>query len=38
MNINTKVAIFEGKGIRKHWDEDKELWYFSVVDIVQAID
>jgi hypothetical protein len=27
-------AIFEGKKIRRHWDEEKELWYFSVVDVV----
>jgi nitrite reductase/ring-hydroxylating ferredoxin subunit len=28
------IAIFEGKQIRRHWDEEKELWYFSVVDVV----
>ncbi len=37
MNINTKIAIFEGKGIRKHWDQEKEIWYFSVIDIVAAL-
>jgi len=29
-----KIAIFEGKKVRRHWDDKKELWYFSVVDVV----
>ena len=37
MNKNTKIEIFDGKGIRKHWDTDKELWYFSVIDIVEVL-
>ncbi|MBU2265365.1 Bro-N domain-containing protein [Patescibacteria group bacterium] len=32
-----KVAIFEGKKIRRIWDEKKEKWYFSVVDIIQVL-
>lgn len=31
------LAIFEGSQIRRHWDTDKELWYFSVVDIISAL-
>lgn len=34
---NKVVAIFEGKKIRRLWDEEKELWYFSVVDICQVL-
>jgi hypothetical protein len=34
MEINDKIALFEGKTIRRHWDSEKEKWYFSVVDIV----
>ena len=34
MPKNTKLAIFEDKEIRRLWDEEKELWYFSVVDVV----
>lgn len=33
----SKIAIFEGKRIRRHWDNKKELWYFSVVDIIQVL-
>jgi len=31
------IAIFEGNQIRRHWDDGKELWYFSVVDVVRAL-
>ncbi len=33
----TRIAIFEGKKIRRHWDEKEEKWYFSVIDVVQAL-
>lgn len=32
-----KMAIFEGQKIRRIWDEEKELWYFSVVDVIVAL-
>ena len=32
-----KLAIFEGQKIRRIWDDNKELWYFSVVDVVGAL-
>lgn len=32
-----KLAIFEGKKIRRIWDAEKEKWYFSVIDIVQVL-
>lgn len=31
------IAFFEGKNIRRHWDDKKELWYFSVVDVVGVL-
>lgn len=31
------ITIFEDKKIRRHWDEKKELWYFSVIDIVEVL-
>ena len=37
MNKDTKISIFEGKGIRKIWEADKEIWYFSVVDVVEVL-
>ena len=37
MNRISKIAIFEGKRIRRHWNDKEEKWYFSVVDVVQAL-
>ena len=34
---NKRIALFQGKRIRRHWDEEKELWYFSVVDVVRVL-
>jgi hypothetical protein len=34
---STQIALFEGRQIRRHWDEKKESWYFSVVDIVAVL-
>ncbi|EKE15709.1 MAG: hypothetical protein ACD_11C00108G0003 [uncultured bacterium] len=31
------LAIFEGRQIRRYWDEKTETWFFSVVDIVFAL-
>ncbi|PIR42397.1 hypothetical protein CO058_01250 [candidate division WWE3 bacterium CG_4_9_14_0_2_um_filter_35_11] len=35
--VNKAIAIFDGKQIRRHWDEEKELWYFSIVDVVRIL-
>lgn len=34
---NKVIAIFEGSEIRRHWDEGKELWYFSIVDVIGVL-
>jgi hypothetical protein len=31
------ILIFEQKEIRRIWDDEKELWYFSVVDVIESI-
>jgi hypothetical protein len=33
----TKMAVFKGKQIRRHWDEEKEKWFFSVVDVIEVL-
>lgn len=37
MPENDKIQLFEEQTIRSAWDEEKEEWFFSVVDIVQAL-
>lgn len=37
MNKKKSIIIFKNKKIRRHWDEDKELWYFSVIDVIYAL-
>lgn len=34
---NKAIAIFEGKKIRRYWDGEKELWYFSVSDVIAVL-
>jgi len=34
---NNSIALFHEKQVRRHWDEDKELWYFSVADIIEIL-
>ena len=34
---NDKIQLFEDKKIRTAWDEEKEEWYFSVVDVVSVL-
>ena len=35
--MEANLAIFEKFKIRRQYDEEKEVWYFSVVDIIQAL-
>jgi len=35
--MKNDLAIFEEYKIRRHYDEKAETWYFSVVDIMQAL-
>lgn len=37
MENNTGIKLFESKKIRTHWDETEEKWYFSVIDVVEAL-
>ena len=34
---NDKIQLFEDKKIRTAWDEEKEEWYFSIVDVVGVL-
>ncbi len=33
----SEIKLFEAKKVRTHWDEEKEVWYFSVIDVIEAL-
>lgn len=35
--MKDKVQLFEENGVRSAWDEEKEEWFFSVIDVVAAL-
>lgn len=35
--MNKQLAVFEGHEIRRVYDEKAEIWWFSVVDIIQVL-
>ena len=37
MAQNDKIQLFEDKRIRTAWDEEKEEWYFSIVDVIAVL-
>jgi hypothetical protein len=37
MKKSNSIILFNQKQIRRIWDEEKELWYFSIVDIVEIL-
>jgi len=37
MENKTSIKIFEQKQVRSVWNEEKEKWYFSVVDIIEIL-
>lgn len=34
---DNSIQLFEDNQIRTAWDEEKEEWYFSVVDVVGVL-
>lgn len=37
MDENNSIQLFEDRKIRTAWDEEKEEWYFSVMDVVAVL-
>lgn len=35
--MKKQITIFEGQKIRRAWDNKKERWYFSVIDVVAIL-
>jgi len=37
MHKENSIVLFNQRQVRRHWDEDKEFWYFSIVDVVAIL-
>lgn len=37
MKQSQSLVLFHQNTVRRHWDRDRELWYFSVVDVVSIL-
>ncbi len=35
--MKNSIIIFNQKNVRRHWDIKRELWYFSVIDVVEIL-
>lgn len=35
--MKNEMKLFEGNQIRSVWDDEKEEWYFSVIDVVGVL-
>jgi prophage antirepressor-like protein len=34
---NQNIILFENRQVRRYYDSENEIWYFSIVDIVEAL-
>ena len=37
MEKKNSIVLFNQKEVRRHWNEDEKLWYFSVVDVIEIL-
>ncbi len=37
MNKSKSIILFNQKKIRRSWDEKNEIWYFSIIDVVEIL-
>ena len=37
MTKKDAIKVFEDKKIRAVWDDQKEEWYFSIVDVIEVL-
>jgi BRO family, N-terminal domain len=37
MSKKNKIQLFQKQTVRTHWDEENEIWYFSIVDVVAIL-
>ena len=37
MSKETSIKLFEQKQVRSLWNEEEEKWYFSIIDVIEAL-
>ncbi|MEK7130580.1 MAG: hypothetical protein AAB793_02920, partial [Patescibacteria group bacterium] len=37
MKKSNSIVLFNQRQVRRHWDEEKELWFFSIVDVIEIL-
>lgn len=37
MEKTHSIVLFNQKQVRRFYDEEKELWYFSIIDVVEIL-
>ena len=37
MTKETAIKLFESKQVRSVWDLEAEKWYFSIIDVIEAL-
>jgi DNA-damage-inducible protein D len=33
----SNIKLFEEKKVRTHWDEENDVWYFAIVDVIAIL-
>ena len=34
---DSSIVLFHEKQVRRHWNKKKELWYFSIIDVIEIL-
>jgi hypothetical protein len=37
MQKEDSIVLFKQHQVRRHWDDEQELWYFSIVDVIAVL-
>ena len=37
MKKDHSIALFNQKTVRRQWDESDEVWYFSIIDVIEVL-
>ncbi len=37
MTKETAIKLFQDQRVRVLWDNDKEKWYFSIIDVIEVL-